>query len=476
MTTTLAALLLALTTLTNGNFVPPAPTRTLWLTQPIDHANAATGTFKEQVLLFETYWRTSSRPVDERPIIVTMGGEGPVRGGYDHNGMLFEWGAALGALLVFPEHRYYGDTFPFGNASHTRANVVYLTVDQALRDYVGVIQHIRASFNSPVAPVIAAGGSYPGELAAYIRANFAPFVDMALAASAPIGPNPSQYGFFRVASADFALGGKLCSALVRQAFAEITQCYQQGAFLPLVTGLGLCQSQPPSQHVLTLWVENAFATFAMLDYPYPADDMPANPAAAACAAAEADFAVNNDAIMALRAAMNVVYNTTSAPVACHDITAEFYPCADPTGCGTGPNALSWDWQTCTTESARIGTNNVSDVFPPKDFDVKALNQYCSSHWGAQPDLDFAANYADFSRASNIIFSNGLLDPWEPLGFLKSPNVGKIVTLQAYGAAHHLDLRGSDPADSASVIQMRKMEQAILELWMNATITARRQQH
>jgi dipeptidyl-peptidase-2 len=461
----LSVLSMMMTSMTSSHYIPPAPTRTLWLNQPIDHANPSTGTFKEQVLLFESFWRTSNRSVDERPIVVTMGGEGPVRGGYDHNGMLFEWGAALGALLVFPEHRYYGDSFPFGaNSSHTRANVQYLTVDQALRDYAGVIQHIRSAFNSPVAPVIAVGGSYPGELAAYMRANFAPVVDMALAASAPIGPNPSQYGFFRVASADFALGGQRCAAIVRQAFAEIVQCYAQGVFLPLVTGLALCQSQPPSQHVLTLWVENAFATFAMLDYPYAADGLPANPAAAACAAAEADYAANNDAIMALRAAMNVVYNASAAPVACHDITAEFYPCADPTGCGTGPNALSWDWQTCTTESARIGTNNVSDVFPPKDFDVKALNQYCSAHWGVQPDLDFAAHYADFSRASNIIFSNGLLDPWEPLGYLKSPNVGKIVTLQAYGAAHHLDLRGSDPADSASVIQMRKMEQAILELW------------
>jgi dipeptidyl-peptidase-2 len=479
MTVVFSSSLLLFVGMTMGFFLPPPPTRTLWLDQPIDRSPTprTTATFKEQVLVFDTYWRASNRSVDERPIIVTMGGEGPVRGGYDHNGMLFEWGSRFGALLVFPEHRYYGDSFPFGvNNSHSRSNVQFLTVDFALQDYVDVIQHIRTSYKSHIAPVIAAGGSYPGELAAYIRANYPAHVDMALAASAPIGPNPSQYGFFRVASADFALGGKLCSSLVRQAFVEITAAFRQFNMLPIVTGLGLCQPQPPSLRVMTLWIENAFATFAMLDYPYAADDMPANPAAAACAAAESDYAINNDAIMALRAAINIVYNSSSAPVACHDITAEFYPCADPTGCGTGPNALSWDYQTCTTESARLGTNNVTDVFPPRAFDVTALDSYCSSTWGTQPDLDFAQNFADFSRATNIIFSNGLLDPWEPLGFLKSPNAGKIVTLQARGAAHHLDLRGSDPADSASVVQMRKMEQQILEIWMNSTIAARVANH
>lgn len=460
-----------------AGFVPPNPTRTIWVTQPADHSATPStrATFQEQVLLYETFWRTSSRPVDERPIIVTMGGEGPVRGGYDHNGMLFEWGATLGALLVFPEHRYFGQSMPFGNQSHTLANVQFLSVDQALQDYVHVIAQIRRNFSSPVAPVIAVGGSYPGELAAYIRANFPGDVDMALAASAPIGPNPSQYGFWRVASADFALGGQQCATIIRQAFAATAAAFAAGDSQSVADALALCpQSAQSTQKDLVRWVENVFATFAMLDYPYAANGLPASPAAVACRAAEAAFAATGDSVAALLATVNVVYNTSSAPVQCHDVDAEApSDCIDPTGCGTGSDAVSWDYLCCTSETARIGTNNVSDVFPPKAFDPQGVNLYCSRHWKTTPDLDFANHYASFKRATNIIFSNGYLDPWEPLGYLQSPNPGKVVTLQAFGSAHHLDLRGSDPSDPPSVIQMRQLEQAILELWMNSTVALRR---
>jgi dipeptidyl-peptidase-2 len=460
-----------------AGFVPPPPTRSIQITQPVDHNTppSTRATFQETVLLYEKFWRTSSLPIDERPIIVTMGGEAPVRGGYDHNGMLFEWGATIGALLVFPEHRYFGASMPFGANSHTRQNVQYLSVDQALRDYVEVISQIRQQFGTNVAPVIAVGGSYPGELAAYIRAKFPNDVDMALAASAPIGPYVSQYGFWRVASADFAGGARQCATIIRQAFVETAAAFNSGDPTPVINGLALCQqSSAAAQRDIVRWVENAFATFAMLDYPYAANDLPPNPAQAACDATETTFANSGNAIEALLSAVNVVYNTTSAPVQCHDIEAEAPSnCIDPTGCGTGSDGMSWDYLCCVSETAKLGTNNVTDVFPPKSFDLTAVNKYCNRVWGITPDLQFPEHYANFANATNIIFSNGYLDPWEPLGFLKSPNPGKVVTLQAFGAAHHLDLRGSDPADPKSVVQMRALEQQILSQWLNSTIALKR---
>ena len=40
------------------------------------------------------------------------------------------------------------------------------------------------------------------------------------------------------------------------------------------------------------------------------------------------------------------YNGTTGQLACFNTTEEFIECADPTGCGTGPDSLAWDYQVC----------------------------------------------------------------------------------------------------------------------------------
>jgi hypothetical protein len=38
--------------------------------------------------------------------------------------------------VVFGEHRYFGLSMPFGDNSFDRENLVYLTVEQAMMDFV----------------------------------------------------------------------------------------------------------------------------------------------------------------------------------------------------------------------------------------------------------------------------------------------------------------------------------------------------
>lgn len=70
-------------------------------------------------------------------------------------------------------------------------------------------------------------------------------------------------------------------------------------------------------------------------------------------------------------------------------------------------------------------------------------------------------------ASNIVFSNGLLDPWSGGGVLRSKS-NKITIIIIPDAAHHLDLRASHPNDPGSVRQARDMERMAIKSWLSET--------
>lgn len=60
-------------------------------------------------------------------------------------------------------------------------------------------------------------------------------------------------------------------------------------------------------------------------------------------------------------------------------------CADPTGCGNGNEALSWDYQVCTQQVLPGGTDGTTDMFPVIKFDPEDRADYCNKTWGVVPD-------------------------------------------------------------------------------------------
>lgn len=137
------------------------------------------------------------------------GNEGDIWGFYENTGFVAETLAKRwGALVVFAEHRYFGQSMPFGKDSLNKGNNMYLTVDNTLMDYVELIKTLKQKYGAEDKAVIAFGGSYGGMLAAWMRMKHPHVIQGALASSAPIfyfkgASNGTETRYFDIITEDF---------------------------------------------------------------------------------------------------------------------------------------------------------------------------------------------------------------------------------------------------------------------------------
>lgn len=127
-----------------------APTATVrFYDQFIDHFNPESnaGTFKQRILYNQQYWGKSarwSRASCPGPIFFYTGNESPVTDYWSNSGFMTDVLAKEhGALIVFAEHRYFGQSMPFGNQSFANNNVGYLNPEQALADYATFLTDMK---------------------------------------------------------------------------------------------------------------------------------------------------------------------------------------------------------------------------------------------------------------------------------------------------------------------------------------------
>ena len=71
---------------------------------------------------------------------------------------------------------------------------------------------------------------------------------------------------------------------------------------------------------------------------------------------------------------------------------------------------------------------------------------------------------DITSASNIVFSNGLLDPWSSAGVLQNLSDTLLAVIIDLGG-HHLDLFFPTKNDPESVIKAREIEEQEIRKWI-----------
>ena len=554
-----------------------------WYRQRLDHFSFGTASDDPKTAFFsQRYFLCAPRHFDpDAPaVFFYTGNEADVELYVNATGLMWEMSAENGtrALLVFAEHRYYGQSRPSAmddRKAPKRDRLAFLNAEQALADYAELLRHVVSrdvpriarerrrrqrrsrvplhggsrneddedaiglsvndddaekrretttsrdevprvrvvdsrpnrfssdtleAFDPESVAVVAFGGSYGGMLATWFRAKYPHVVDGAVAGSAPIwsftgetppvDPNAFALGVSFDAT---AWGGSpaACEGNVRAAFAELLSrtSSSSAGVASIAAPLRLCASSVPTTADdvvrIAYWLQDAFDYLAMGNFPYPDSyilmgdgTLPAFPFRAACAKTAS--------------APNLARRENKKPDVLLEVLADFadvyynytrrLPCFDLKGTnGGGPNAASaadsslWDWQFCTEMFMPTARDGVRDIFFPQPWNATRARARCVETWGVEP----RATWADTSfggrrlRAlSNVVWSNGALDPWSRLGVNRDTDFLGVLdsrrgleAVRLPNGAHHLDFFWSRDDDDDDTRRARSRESALVRGWI-----------
>ena len=169
------------------------------------------------------------------------------------------------------------------------------------------------------------------------------------------------------------------------------------------------------------------------------------------------------------------------------------PCFDFKGSDAGgPNAASaadsslWDWQFCTEMFMPTARDGVRDIFFSQPWNETRARRRCLETWGVEPRSRWADTTFGGRRLfalSNVVWSNGALDPWSRLGVNRDTDfLGVLDSRRGLAAvsipngAHHLDFFWSRDDDDEDVRRARTEETALVRRWIqekHAAVGARK---
>uniref|UniRef100_A0A0C9RA88 PRCP_1 protein n=2 Tax=Fopius arisanus TaxID=64838 RepID=A0A0C9RA88_9HYME len=425
-------------------------------TVPVDHFSFSLNkTFEIRYLVNDTWQRGKNAP-----IFLYTGNELYIEDAVGAAAFIYDIAPEFGALIVFAEHRYYGESLPFGKDSFSNPDKWgYLTSQQALADYVDLIGFLRLNSTMEHSPVITFGGSYGGMLSAWIRVKYPHVVQGAIASSAPVfqfyGVRDCQ-PYFQVVTSTFEAVDSECPKLIRQSWSAIDNLTSSDEGRDwLSKKWNLCTPISNKTHIAQLkrWLQRRYTSLAITNDQHSTSSYSAEQINKICtllknASTDSDIGILSGLGLATK-------NFLFADDEC--ITTADEPILDQ----------QWNYQVCTELVINLCTDGIRDMFQPEPFDFEGFTKDCKEKFGVVPQLGMACKIygcSDFSTATNIVFSNGLRDPWHVGGVLKNVSDSVIAVIIPEGS-HQFDLAGSHPEDPKSVIEARNIHRTFISKWI-----------
>lgn len=437
--------------------------RTEYLEVPLDHFSFAVNhRFKLRYLINDT-WHQGN----DAPIFFYTGNEGFIEVFAQNTGFMWDIATDFDALLVFAEHRYYGKSRPFENETYYSdpKYMGYLNSEQALADFVELISYLKTKPNMKNSPVIVFGGSYGGMLSAWLRIKYPHVVQGAIASSAPIlhfTGHTDCAEFAKIVTSDFRRANPTCPNLIKQSWATLTNVTSTDEGLKwLSENWNFCTplANANTVYFVKRWLELIYDYLAMVDYPYETNfltPLPANPVAEACKHLDNATLTDKELLLSVFKAISVFTNYTGET-----------KCNSLNDAAPQLGATYWNYQACTEIIMPLCTNGITDMFEPSTWNEEMFSKACFNAYKVRPQFNRACKVygcSDLSAASNIVFSNGLLDPWSG-GGVKENASSTAVAYIIPDAAHHLELRSENRKDSLNVREARNFQRASIAQWI-----------
>ena len=133
------------------------------------------------------------------------------------------------------------------------------------------------------------------------------------------------------------------------------------------------------------------------------------------------------------------------------------------------DAAGWNVLACNELAMPMSMGTAeTTMFVPRAWDETAYNTECQAKYGIMPKYDWAWTEfggmdfrKDFKQYSNIMFSNGDLDPWYAGGVTDFVSY-KLPYAIIRGGAHHLDLREPNEADPSDAVWVRQQHSDLIK--------------
>ncbi|KRX10814.1 hypothetical protein PPERSA_00984 [Pseudocohnilembus persalinus] len=186
----------------------------LWFdNQLVNHDDPlSNATFSQRYWVIDQFYKPKTGPV-----ILYICGEYTCPGLPEERLWPAEIAQMYGGLILVLEHRYYGESLPFGSESLEFDKMNLLTLDQALSDLAYFIRWVKKYGVHKVqstSPWFTIGGSYPGAMSAWFRYKYPHLTVGAIASSAVVNAITDFYQFDEQIRTSANLSGEWCSQAI----------------------------------------------------------------------------------------------------------------------------------------------------------------------------------------------------------------------------------------------------------------------